>query len=310
MNGIDVSIVIVNYKTSGLVNNALNSIREKSFGFTYEVIIVDNSQDKQELNRLSEPKDSNVSVIDSGCNLGFGKANNLGASTAKGDYLYFLNGDTILMNNAINALKDFLDKHPDVGVAGSNLFTNEGRPNHSFIPFEKNIKGERKINSLITSLKRKIGHKRIDFNYSKTPLEIKGYVCGASLMIRKDLFEKIGGFDKDIFMYAEESLLCFKVIHETPFRIFNIPSSQIIHLEGGSFKGMTYSHARMIADGNYVYYLKAFDKEYALRVFKYFKRFYRLKTIEHSIIGKAKKDSYSHMYQAFLEKLLEMSSEN
>lgn len=310
MDNVDVSIILVNYKTSELLTNALNSVIEKSAGFSYEAIVVDNSEDKEEFAKLENLQKDNIHLIDAKANLGFGKANNLGAAMAKGNYLYFLNADTILMNNAINELKDFLDKHPDVGAVGSNLFTKERCPNHSFIPFEKNIKGERRINSLITSLKRKIGNKRIDFNYSNKPLEIKGYVCGASLMIRKDLFKKMGGFDKDIFMYAEESLLCYRVIHETSFRIFNVPSSKIIHLEGGSFKGMNYPHAKLIADGNFVYYSKAFGKEYALRVFEYFKRFYRLKTMEHCIIGKAKKDCCLHLYQAFREKIAEVSNKN
>lgn len=307
MDSLDVSIIFVNYKTSHLLKEALESVKEKSSGFSYEVIIVDNSQNEEEFCKLKCLQSDNVHLIDAKSNLGFGKANNLGVTIAKGRYLYFLNTDTLLINNAILILKLFLDSHSDVGVVGSNLFTKEMKPNHSFYPFEKNLKGEKKINSLFVAAKKKLTGKRIDFNYSNNPVETKGYVCGASLMIRREVFEKLGGFDKDIFMYAEESLLCYRVIHECKLKIFNVPSAKVIHFEGASFKGITYWHAEALADGNYLYYLKAFGKKEALKAMKYMKRLSYSRAQMHLLINKGKRQNNIFMYQAFKKKIEEIN---
>lgn len=264
----DVSIILVNYKTHKLVYDVIKSIRLKSSGFSYEIIVVDNSADQNEFQKLVSLEANNIKIINAKENLGFGKANNLGASSARGKYLYFLNTDTLLMNNAIYELIDFLNKNDKVGIVGSNLYNIYRKPNHSFIPFEKNLKGERKIGSFLTTINKKIFHKRMDFNYSKKPKKIKGYVCGASLMIRRECFEKLGGFDKDIFMYAEESLLCYRLIHELKKDVYNIPSSKVIHFEGGSDTLFSEKHFKMMADGNYIYYSKIFGKEIAVRYLK------------------------------------------
>ena len=264
----DVSIILVNYKTSNLVFDVVKSIKEKSSGFSYEIIVVDNSISEAEYNALAVLNSSNIHVIDAKDNLGFGKANNLGAKMAKGRYLYFLNTDTLLINNAIYELIDYLDNHENVGVVGSNLYTKELKPNCSFNPYEKNVRSDKKGTSLFTLSKKYIFNKRIDFNYTDKPKKIDGYVIGASLMIRKDIFDELGGFDKDIFMYAEESLLCYRVIHECHKEIYNVPSSKIIHFECGSEKGTSLRHCQMSVDGNYVYYKKLFGDKNAIAYFE------------------------------------------
>ena len=310
MSNIDVSIIFVNYKTAYLVKDVIASIKERSYGFSYELIVVDNSQDESEYRKLLENKET--IIIDAKSNLGFGKANNLGAKIAKGKYLYFLNTDTLLMNNAIYELKKFLDEHNVVSIVGSNLYTKEGKPNHSFIPFEKNWKTEKKLNSIHVMLKNRVLHRRIDFNFSNKPLEIKGYVCGASLMMRKEDFDKIGGFDKDIFMYAEESLLCYQTIHELHKKIYNVPSSQIIHFEGGSFKKkVSYNHVKMMMDGNVIYYQKAFGKNDAIRYLKgVIKANRRKKRLAIIMRNKEKKELFSFHIKACNEKIGELTSTN
>lgn len=302
MGEVDVSIIFVNYKTNVLLQDALKSVIEKSSGFSYEIIIVDNSQDEEEFSKLKALQKENVHLIDAKANLGFGKANNLGAKIAKGRYLYFLNTDTLLINNAIYELKVFLDRNNDAAIVGSNLYTARLKPNHSFDLKEKNIRNEKKANGL-KAIVLKYGFKRrSDFNYENHPIYIKGAVVGASLMIRSNLFNQLGGFDKDIFMYAEESLLCYRVIHECNLKVVNVPSSKIIHFEGASFKGVTEWRAKTIADGNYIYYLKAFGKKEALKAMKYMKRQYFWKIQISRFVNRPKHQSYIFMYQAFKKK--------
>ena len=298
---VDVSIIFVNYHGASLTKAAIESVIEKSSGFSYEIIVVDNSQSKEEIEALTRIS-KDVKVIDSHSNLGFGKANNLGVEHSNGKYVYFLNNDTLLINNAINELKVFLDEHKDVGIVGSNLFTKDSNPNHSFIKHEKNLAFEKKTNSLWYSFKSKFSKKRKDFNYSNKPLELEGYVCGASLMMSKEDFKKLGGFDNDIFMYAEESLLCYRLKHELKKKIYNVPSSKIIHLEGGSTKGENVGHIKMMVDGNFIYFKKIYGEETAIKYLEYFTKMYAKKAKLSK--NKDKKESFKLRSDVYKEKYL------
>lgn len=305
----DVSIIFVNYKTSGLVHDAIRSVKEHSSDFSYEIIVVDNSESEEEYNKLKDLESADVHLIDAKSNLGFGKANNLGATIAKGNYLFFLNTDTLLMNNAIDELKRFLDCHEDVGIVGSNLYTKDEIPNHSFCPWEKNVHNENKMSGFFTLLKKYTTGRRPDYNYTNQPKRIDGYICGAALMIRKSLFDNLGGFDKEIFMYAEESLLCYRAIHEKGFRIYNVPSSKIIHFEGGSFdNSVSYRKIRMIIDGNYIYYKKAFGDKISKKYLKKQLKVYRLKKIISKIIRRDKYKIFQTHEKAYQDKLNEVNS--
>lgn len=300
---LDVSIILVNYKTPDFVKEVVKSIRNKSNGFTYEIIVVDNSNDSLELSKIKTIDDNKYYVINAKENLGFGKANNLGASIARGKYLFFLNTDTLLLNNAIFELFCFLENNGNVGIVGSNLYTIEGKPNHSYSLCEKNIAEEKRENSIFHVIRTRLFFKRTDFNYSNVPLEIKGYVCGAALMIRSRVFHEIGGFDKDIFMYAEESLLCYKVIHEKHMKIFNAPSSKIIHFEGGSFGKVSSNRAKIMVDGNYVYYLKVFGERGAYEYLHVMLKLFKKKQAVSRVLFKRKFVFYSMFVEAYSNKI-------
>lgn len=289
----EVSIIFVNYKTHDLLFNAIQSVINKSYGFTYEIIIVDNSCDDKEYELIKNKYiNTNIKVINSKENLGFGKANNLGSKFANGKYLYFLNTDTLLINNAIFELKEYLDNNPNTAVVGSNLFNRNNKPNSSYRYLEKNLKNEIKNNSLFNKIKLKIFKRRIDFNYSNKPLKIYGYVSGASLMIRKNIFDSLNGFDKDIFMYAEESLLCYKVINDLKYNIYNIPCSKIIHFEGESMKNSSIYY-NMFLDGNYIYYKKLFGEKEAV---KFIKREYKIAYKKSKFYKLINKRKYNELY--------------
>ena len=270
---IDVSIVLVNYFCSKYCADVINSIREKTYNLNYEIIVVDNSQNEDEFSKLEEIND--IILIDAKENLGYGKGNNLGASYSKGKYLFFLNTDTLLVNNAIFELFSFMEKNPNVGIDGPNLFTRDLGANTSYEKKCKTIKSDASITgSLGKKLSRNYFH-----NYTNKPLQIKGYVSGAALFIRKNLFDSIGGFSKEIFMYAEESLLCYIAQKKFNVLIYNVPSAKVIHFEGASFTNATTNRVKMFIDGNYVYYKNAFGDKIA---FKFLKR--KIKYLNHKIV--------------------------
>ncbi len=231
----NVSVIIVNYHTSSLVIDCLKSIDKHCAGVEYEVIVVDNNSEHQLSTILNNavPRSINIRTLQLSENIGFGRANNEGARISHGEYLLFLNPDTILLNNAIKTLADFLDSNPEAGICGANLFTADGLPNFSHYMYMPGMKWE--LNNALHNIIAKHTY-GINFmhNHTSDPLSV-GFVSGADLMIRRELFNSIGGFDSKFFMYFEETDLCLKV-KKSGFGIFNVPAARIKHLEGGSVK--------------------------------------------------------------------------
>lgn len=282
---IDVSIIFVNYNTTKLLKECLESVNEQTIGINYEVIIVDNDsnvENKAELKELSEK----YKVVLSDENLGFGRANNLGATYATGKYLFLLNTDTVLVNNAIKILFDYIESNPECGVVGGNMLNKDMKPYHSYLRFLPNIKAL--IKDEILPSKFSYYRNLENYNYNKTdaPLEV-GYITGAAFMIRKELFDKVGGFDKDFFLYCEECELCARV-KKIGYRIINVPQASIIHYEGASMQTdedfNAWRYAQMNGRSQFLYFKKVFGKTYPFR-------YYWLKKI--ATITRRKKIKYS-----------------
>ena len=137
----DVSIIIVNYNTEKLVIDCINSIINKTTNINYEIIVVDNNSDNGSFNKIIDTFPIS-SYINTNCldikfirneqNIGFGLANNEGFKQAKGEYLFCLNPDTIIVNNAIKILYDFMENNTECGACGGNLYDLNMKYVHSF----------------------------------------------------------------------------------------------------------------------------------------------------------------------------------
>lgn len=297
---IDVSVVLVNYNSSKLLENCLESLIKHSKNFCYEIIVIDNTCSDIEKTKLESLGNRFKFKLIYSKNVGFGNANNLAAKSANGKYLFFLNCDTVLISNACYELFNYLESNPNVGVAGSNLYNDDKKPNYSFQYCEKNYKNEIVYSSLIFKKKNKT------FNYTNQPLKIYGYVSGACLMISKKNFDIIGGFPKDIFLYAEEAYLCYQVIHKLNLEVYNVPSSKIIHLEGRSFS-TSESRIRHACNGNYVYYKLLFGDEIALKYLKKKSFIYGKYALLCMFIFKIKKSRKFRLFKTiYREKYLEL----
>lgn len=262
---LDVSIILINYKTSHYVKNIIADIIKNTRDISFEIIVVDNSNDEEEFNKLLQLK-TNARIINTGANIGFGKGNNLGTKYANGDYLLFLNTDTQLIGNTIGILHGFISNNHRIGIVGPNMFTKDGLPNNSYEKEEKSLKREGK--GFIYNHFHRKHTKDFFFNSSGKPLNIQGYICGACLMISKENFTKLGGFDDDIFMYAEDALLCYRLRNGLGLEVYNVPDAKIIHFEGGSFDKISKTRAAFIANGNYIYYKKCFGEKIAKKYLK------------------------------------------
>lgn len=257
---IDVSIIIVNFNTTELTLNCINSIIEYTKSIIYEIIVIDNSPYKDI--RLKRNDLKNYMYIYAGDNLGFGRANNLGVSYASGKYIFLLNSDTILLNDAIGMMYNYLNNYSNksVGIIGAYLM-NEKAEIESFateFPSIKNLL----IQFFNIAIKRiyKIRRKRIDVNIDRE-VEV---ICGADLFMLRSLFNKVGGFDNDYFLYGEEVELERRIANLGYKRII-ISGPQIIHLEGQSdnrINKLSTSTIYRISVGKLLYSQKHFSKIY------------------------------------------------
>ena len=238
----DVSVIIVNYNTKGLTRQCLDSIFEKTSGLEFEVILIDNGS--TDGSRACFSADDRITYIYSEENLGFGKANNLGAKHAQGKYLLFLNSDTYLVNNAIYLLWMQMEETAHdmssgmVACAGCMLTDIDGYVIHSYARFPTmwNTFCKDVLHPVLWKL-HIIPQMPTTSNYavkkSGDSYFDVDYITGADLMVLKDVADHIGLFDSDFFMYFEETEMQHRYM-KAGFRRIICHAPQIVHLEGKS----------------------------------------------------------------------------
>lgn len=246
MGKVQVSIIIVNYNTKDLTRDCLKSIFEQTQEIEFEVIVSDNASTdgSVEMIRSEFPQ---VVLIENHTNLGFGAANNRGLKIAKGEFIFYLNSDTILLNNAVKLFYDYWQNAPDkdeIGVLGAMLLDGNGQTIHSFGQI-KSI--DTKLKELFRcwigisrrTLKYFFTHKlnKVVFEHNQANFfgEVS-YVTGADMFLKNNEMAK---FDERFFMYCEETDLQLQLKKEGK-KSFIIEGPMIIHLSGGSTKKALY----------------------------------------------------------------------
>ena len=248
----DVSIIIVNYNTLELTKNTINSVIEKTKNLDYEIILVDNASTDGSADFFEKKYKDKIIFIKSNENLGFGRANNKGIKIAKGKYVFLLNSDTLLINNAIRILFEFMEKNNDCGVCGGNLYTKDLKPTHSYFAELPYLTLKTEIEYCLNFYK--ILTKKYDyFNYTPSPKKV-GVISGADMFIRKSILEKTGYFDIDFFMYSEEVELTYRIF-KSGYLSFSVPDAKIIHLESQSFI-FKEKKFKMFLESKYKYFYK------------------------------------------------------
>lgn len=263
----DVSIIIVNYNTKDLTLQCINSVYEKTQGISFEVILVDNASTDGSKEHFQE--DNRITYIYSDENLGFGRANNLGLKYAKGRNILFLNSDTVLVNNAIKILSNYIDNNLDVGACGGNLYTKDLNPNYSYEMFFPSITKE--IDRFFCKIPSYILYgKNATHNYLNKPIKVKS-ICGADMMVRTHVLNVAGVFNESFFMYAEETELCHRIVRHN-YKIHSVPDAKIIHFDGGSFNTNNdtekeYARLKMRYQSKFLYYTITYSKHYTKTAF-------------------------------------------
>lgn len=264
-HNVDVSIIIINYKTVDLIEACIQSVLNLTTGITYEIIVVDNASGDDCIPRLTNRfGDVLLKIIPLLQNIGFGRANNEGITHAKGRYIFCLNPDTIIVNNAIGILAKYLDMNPNCGACGGNLFDASHNPIHSYSLLWPGIKLDlSRIKESILGRNRYIH----EFNMSNSPIEV-AFITGADLMLRKSILDKVGMFDKNMFMYYEDVELQYRMFKQKYSRV-NVPSAHIIHLEGQS----TSLHGEKSINLRRLILVEEGHRLYAKKVMSYSERF-------------------------------------
>lgn len=285
-----VSIIIVNYNTRELLKNCLTSLYQFISGIKYEIIVVDNASEDDSVKMVqSEFKD--CIIIESKKNVGFGGANNIGALNATGEYLFLLNSDTEFIDDALTTLVSFMESHPDCGICGGNLIDKAKLPIHSYGPVLPSPWSDlhRFCNCSMTL---RYG-KNWCYNYTGKPKKV-GYITGADLLIKKNLFDELKGFDPDFFMYYEETELTYRV-KKAGWNVYSVPEATIVHIKGASLEFLEGSN-KIAFESKYRYLLKVYGKRGAIIAHFIFRTWCAYKQIAFTILRKKSRlEKYNQM---------------
>ncbi|KKQ67173.1 MAG: WsbD [Candidatus Daviesbacteria bacterium GW2011_GWA2_38_24] len=220
------SIVIVNYNAGDFLLDCLSSIEKLSDEAIISTYVVDNASSDDSIAR-AQKKFSSVNFILSSSNLGFGKGNNLALKKIKTEYVLLLNPDTQLKKGILSTLIKYMDENPDVGASTCEVLLPDGTVD---------LTAHRGFPTLRASfLYYFLGN---DSLYHLTKYNLKTIhevdaITGAFFLTRKSVLDKVGLFDEDYFMYAEDIDLCYR-IKKAGYKVMYVPTVSVLHHKGVS----------------------------------------------------------------------------
>jgi GT2 family glycosyltransferase len=251
------SIIIVSYNVKYLLEQCLNSVLKATQQIEIEVFVVDNDSSDNTIDYL-QPKFPQVRFIANQENVGFSTANNQAIALAEGEYILLLNPDTVIGENTLMRVCEFMDKHPEGGGLGVKMIDAFGR----FLPESK-----RGFPSLWNSFCKMSGllalfpHTQLFGQYhlrylNEDELHEVPVLAGAFMLLRKSVLDKIGWLDESFFMYGEDIDLSYR-IQQGGYKNFYFPEP-IIHYKGESTK-KDFKYVRIFYNAMLIFY----DKHYA-----------------------------------------------
>lgn len=252
----DLSIIIVNYNVKEFLQNLLHSIEKASQHLTKEIIIVDNASDDGSVEFIQE-KFPQVRLIINNKNLGFGKANNIGLKEAKGNFILLINPDTLVAEDTFDKMINFFKNQPQVGLAGCKILNPDGTLQ---LACRRSFPGPWTSFTKVTGLSALFPKSKIFAKYNLTYLdENQTYevdaISGSFMMMRKEVYEMIGGFDEQFFMYGEDLDFCYRV-QKSGYKVFYVHSTQIIHYKGESTKRSSLDETKMFYQAMHLFVKK------------------------------------------------------
>ncbi len=224
----DVSIIILNYKSKGLTKQCLKGIDLLKSGLNIETIVVDNAS-RDGTPEMVREEFPNVKVVESPINSGFAAGNNLGIRKSTGKYIMILNPDVAIMNNSIDVLYQFMEQHPEVGLAGPRLINPDGTTQASCRTFPTPqivIYRRTPLGKLPTPKKMLKRHLMVNWDHSKnSPVD---WMIGACFFVRREAMEKVGLMDERFFLYLEDVDWCRR-FWQAGYQVYYIADAEMVH---------------------------------------------------------------------------------
>lgn len=222
-----VSFIIVNYNTPDLTTDCVQSILTQREAPPYEIIVVDNASPDKSGTKLAQSLKKDATVIQAARNLGFGAANNLGASNARGRYLFLVNSDTVLPPNCLWEMVELADRHPEYGLLAPRVL----------LPGRKQVTQPASFGRTATIARLLTRRVDLPAHYLDGFDEIApcDWVTGAAMLIPAEIYNLVGGFDSQFFMYYEDQDLCASV-RQAGWQVGVAPDTTIVHFGGRSSK--------------------------------------------------------------------------
>jgi N-acetylglucosaminyl-diphospho-decaprenol L-rhamnosyltransferase len=234
-NPMDLSIIIINWNSRDFLRDCLQSIQQSAPAFHFETIVIDNASfdGSAEMVQREFPV---VRYIQSNDNLGFSRGNNAAALKSSGRILLFLNPDTKILGNALTVMKECLDSQKGAGIVGCHILNHDGTVQTTAVQAFPTLLNQTLDADVLHRLfpKSRLWGTAALFSQSRTPSRADA-ISGACLMIRRDVFEQIGGFSTDYFMYSEDIDISYKA-HRAGWNSYYVPTASIIHYNGQSTK--------------------------------------------------------------------------
>jgi len=275
---IDISIIIVNYNVKEFVLNLLESLKKAVVSLNTEIIIVDNASDDGSVEVLKD-KHPDIKLISNKKNVGFGAANNQALEIAVGNYFLLINPDAIVKENTLTEMISFFESNSLAGIAGCKVLNPDGTLQ---LACRRGFPGPWTSFTKVMGLSKLFPKSKLFAKYNLTYLnENETYevdaVSGAFLMLRKEVYEKIGGFDKQFFMYGEDLDLCYRAQSEG-FKVYYVHSTEVIHYKGESTRRSKIDETKIFYDAMHLFVKKHFSTslivELILRTAIIFRKFF------------------------------------
>ena len=261
---IDLSIIIVNYNVKEFLLNLLDSIKHASKNISTEIIVVDNNSDDDSI-QLVKNKFPSVITIENSVNVGFGSANNQGLEICKGKNILLLNPDTLVREDTFEKMINFLARNKDIGLAGCKVLNPDGSLQ---LACRRSFPKPWVSLTKVTGLSSLFPKSKLFAKYNLTYLdENKSYevdaVSGSFMMLTRETYEKVGGFDTDFFMYGEDLDLCYRV-QKNGYKVFYISETEIIHYKGESTKRSKIDETKIFYDAMHLFVKKHFSSSFLI----------------------------------------------
>lgn len=229
----ELSIICVNWNSVDYLRECIASIYENTQGVTFEIIVVDNASPQKGVESIKE-QFQDVTIIKSEQNIGFASANNIGFRRSIGEFVLFLNPDTKLIGPAINTLLDSIKTLPDAGIVGCKMLNTDLSVQITSIQKFPTI-----VNQMVNSEHLQLRWPSCPiwnigplFDEQTRPIEVE-VIPGACMLLRRSVFEQVGMFSEDYFMYAEDLDLNF-MLNRAGYKNYYIGEATIVHHGGRS----------------------------------------------------------------------------